>query len=95
MGFEPKEKVTLYLDRSVARSFKAMGKGYQSRINRLLQTWLQMKAAGMIEVEKAMLDRQREVNKAHDAAEAEGVSVPYLRCYAKTPPIEELPEVDW
>ena len=35
---EPKEKVTLYLDKSVARTFKGMGKGYQALINRLLQT---------------------------------------------------------
>ena len=41
----PKEKVTLYLDRPVARVFKAMGKGYQARINRILELWLQMQIA--------------------------------------------------
>ena len=45
---EPKEKVTLYLDRSVARAFRAMGKGYQMRINRILQTWLQLKLGNVL-----------------------------------------------
>ncbi len=31
---EPKVKVTLYLDASVAKMFRAMGHGYQARINR-------------------------------------------------------------
>ena len=43
---EPREKVTLYLDRSVARFYRGMGHGYQARINRLLRTWAQMKIAG-------------------------------------------------
>lgn len=42
---ERKEKLTLYLDRSVAKIFKAMGAGYQARINRVLATWVQMKMA--------------------------------------------------
>ena len=42
---EPKEKVTLYLDRSVARFFRAMGRGYQGRINRLLAIYAQAKIA--------------------------------------------------
>ena len=41
----PKEKVTLYLDRAVARMFRQMGTGYQARINRILETWMQMKMA--------------------------------------------------
>ncbi len=45
--FEPKTKVTLYLDASVAKMFRAMGKGYQARINRILQLWLQSKMGGM------------------------------------------------
>jgi uncharacterized protein (DUF4415 family) len=43
---ERKEKVTLYLDRSVVRVFRAMGLGYHARINRLLATWVQMQAGG-------------------------------------------------
>ena len=40
---EPTQKVTLYLDRSVVKAFRAMGRGYHARINRLLQTYLQMR----------------------------------------------------
>lgn len=46
---EPREKVTLYLDRSVVRVFRAMGKGYHRRINHLLATWVQMKAGELLE----------------------------------------------
>ena len=50
--------MTLYLDRSVARAFKAMGQGYQARINRILLTWIQMKAARMMEAEAYLAKRQ-------------------------------------
>lgn len=54
---EPKEKVTLYLDRSVARFYRAMGRGYQRRINRLLATWAQMKIAGEVKLEERLRER--------------------------------------
>ena len=54
---EPKEKVTLYLDRSVARFYRARGKGYHARINRLLATWAQMKIAGEVELEAKLKER--------------------------------------
>ena len=54
---EPKEKVTLYLDRSVARFYRGMGNGYQARINRLLVTWAQMKIGEFLRVEE-MLEKQ-------------------------------------
>ena len=57
---EPKEKVTLYLDRSVARAFKAMGHGYQARINRLLSTYLTMQAARKINFRKFWQARQED-----------------------------------
>jgi uncharacterized protein (DUF4415 family) len=41
----PKQKVTLYLDASVAKFFRAMGTGYQARINRLLTLYAQAKIA--------------------------------------------------
>ena len=41
----PKAKVTLYLDRAVIRIFRKMGKGYQARINRVLETYMQMRIA--------------------------------------------------
>ena len=56
---ERKEKVTLYLDKSVARFYRAMGKGYQARINRLLATWAQMKIAEELHIDAAM-DEQGE-----------------------------------
>lgn len=62
----PKEKVTLYLDRAVARMFRAMGKGYQGRINRILETWMQMKMA-----EKMVF--RKEVTQAVTEARAEMV----------------------
>ncbi|MEJ1990841.1 MAG: BrnA antitoxin family protein [Maritimibacter sp.] len=42
---EPKVKVTIRLDESVAKYFRAMGKGYQERINRVLATYAQMQIA--------------------------------------------------
>lgn len=54
---EKKEKVTLYLDRSVARAFRAMGMGYQARINRLLATWVQMKIANEIKLDDILQKR--------------------------------------
>jgi uncharacterized protein (DUF4415 family) len=66
---EPKDKVTLYLDRSVARAFKAMGKGYQQRINRILDTWLQMKIAALMETEAALIKRRSEIIAAENAAD--------------------------
>src|SRR6056297_547856 len=56
---EKKEKVTLYLDRSVLRVFRAMGNGYQARINRLLATWVQMKIAQEIKLDDFLDKRVR------------------------------------
>lgn len=49
---EKKVKVTLYLDESVAKMFRAMGRGWQGRINRLLGTWVQMKILGAWDLEE-------------------------------------------
>ncbi|MGX0879161.1 uncharacterized protein (DUF4415 family) [Roseovarius sp. MBR-154] len=54
---EPREKVTLYLDRSVARFYRGMGRGYHARINRLLRTWAQMKIAGEVRLEEYLAKR--------------------------------------
>ncbi|MCB2134687.1 MAG: BrnA antitoxin family protein [Rhodobacteraceae bacterium] len=40
---EEKVKITIRLDASVARLFRAMGKGYQARINHILATYAQMR----------------------------------------------------
>ena len=60
---EKKEKLTLYLSGSVARSFRAMGEGYQARINRILELWLQMQIA------KPWHEEREIVEWAADAAE--------------------------
>ncbi len=52
----PKEKLTLYLDRRVVRMFRAMGQGYQARINRVLETYMQLKIAENVALERDMLD---------------------------------------
>lgn len=46
---EPKDKVTLYLDRSVAKFYRAMGKGYQARVNRILATFAQLSLAEQLD----------------------------------------------
>lgn len=61
----PKQKMTLYLDAPVAKAFRAMGKGYQARINRILGTWMEMKIGHVLEGERLMLeDRRRAILKA-------------------------------
>lgn len=68
----PKVKMTLYLDRAVATMFRRMGKGYQGRINRILETWMQMKMAEVsafrIHVMDALKDA-REGRKREDVSE--------------------------
>ncbi len=61
---EPKEKVTLYLDRSVARFYRAMGKGYHARINRLLATWAQMRIAEEVRLDAHLAKQAEEVHAA-------------------------------
>ena len=65
---EKKEKVTLYLDASVAKFFRAMGTGYQARINRLLALYAQAKIAESRWFEDAFF---RELDAAHREREAE------------------------
>ena len=68
----PKQKVTLYLDARVAKAFKAMGQGYQARINRILATYLEMKAGYLLEAEAIMLkDRQKAILAAEQTEGSE------------------------
>lgn len=53
---EPKVKLTIRIDASVARFYRAMGKGYQARMNRILATYAQMKI-GEVERARALEDR--------------------------------------
>lgn len=73
---EPRVKVTLYLDASVARFFRAMGCGYQARINRVLSTWAQMKIAGMLRESEEIERRFAQVLARDAAAEAAGEEGP-------------------
>jgi uncharacterized protein (DUF4415 family) len=59
----PKEKVTLYLDRAVIAIFRRMGKGYQARINRVLETWVQMKIAEKVQFQKDVMERVEEARE--------------------------------
>lgn len=49
---EPKVKITLRLDRSVAKFYRAWGNGYQARINRILATYAQTRIADYLRLEK-------------------------------------------
>lgn len=51
---EPKVKITLRLDASVAKFFRAMGSGYQARINRVLATYAQLKIAEVLENDREL-----------------------------------------
>lgn len=51
---EPKVKITLRLDASVAKFFRAMGSGYQARINRVLSTYAQLKIAEVLENDREL-----------------------------------------
>ena len=63
---EKKIRITLRLDASVAKFYRAMGKGYQARINRVLATFAQMRIAQvkrlneMMEEELAKIGEMRE-----------------------------------
>ena len=56
-AYEKKEKLTLYLDKSVAKFFKAMVNEYQARINRILATWARMVILEDMELENALRRR--------------------------------------
>ena len=57
---EPKTKITLRLDESVAKFFRAMGPGYQARINRILGTWAQLKIGEALEWDRKINAIQQE-----------------------------------
>ena len=61
---EKKVKISLWLDESVAKTFRKMGRGYQARINRILATWLQLK---MLDVK-----REQEIFDKYFGLSAEG-----------------------
>ena len=58
---EPKEKITIYLDASVAKFYKAMGRGYQARVNRILATLAQMRIAQIKRLDEMMEEELAQV----------------------------------
>lgn len=70
---EPKEKVTLYLDASVAKFYKAMGRGYQPRINRVLATFAQMRIAQVKRLGEMLEDELDAVARLRAKAGAPGI----------------------
>ncbi len=61
--WEPKVKVTLRLDESVAKFYRAMGPGYQARVSRILATYAQMRIAEVREGEAALARFQEEMRE--------------------------------
>mgnify|MGYP001820788511 CR=1 FL=1 len=57
---EKKTKVTLYLDESVAKFYRALGKGYQARVNRVLATYAQLKISNVRAFEAFRAEKERE-----------------------------------
>lgn len=62
----PKEKVTLYLDKAVIAMFRKMGKGYQARINRILETWMQMRMSGKMALRRSIIEQLEQARKEID-----------------------------
>lgn len=44
-----RQRVTMQMDADVVKFFKAMGEGYQARINRVLRTFMHYRLAGIVE----------------------------------------------
>lgn len=77
----PKQKVTLYLDRAVIQMFRKMGKGYQARINRVLETYMQMRIADKAIFRKELMAAATE---AREDAERPAVGEEMQKLYART-----------
>ncbi|MGC8203047.1 BrnA antitoxin family protein [Aliiroseovarius sp. PTFE2010] len=65
--FETKTKITLRLDNSVVKFYRAMGPGYQTRINRILATYAQMQIANLREAEAYMREDRVAVRETQRA----------------------------
>ena len=73
---EPKVKVTLRLDESVARFYRGMGVGYQARISRILALWAHMKIANQLRLEDRIHEGLEERNRLDAEARARGERTP-------------------
>ena len=83
---EKKTKVTLLLDESVAKFYRAMGRGYQARVNRILVTYAQMKMARVRWAEQEMYRYEAEY-RAEKAREAEAAAAAEAEEEGETPVI--------
>lgn len=59
-----RERVTIRLDSDVVKFFKAMGEGYQPRINRALRAFMYFRLAGVVEGPESGLHAVRFVREA-------------------------------
>ena len=69
---EPKVKITLRLDESVAKYYRAMGSGYQARISRILGLWPNMKIGEVLRMEDAIYAQMKILNGQDREAVAQG-----------------------
>ncbi|PRY77230.1 BrnA antitoxin of type II toxin-antitoxin system [Yoonia maritima] len=69
---EPKVKITLRLDESVAKFYRAMGPGYQARISRILGLWANMKIGEALRMEEAIYAQMKILNRLDREAAARG-----------------------
>lgn len=69
---EPKTKITLRLDDSVAKFYRAMGPGYQARISRILALWANMKIGDALRSEEMLYAQMKKLNEEDDARMARG-----------------------
>ncbi|MDJ0825597.1 MAG: BrnA antitoxin family protein [Rhodobacter sp.] len=67
---EMKVKASLYLDESVLKFYRAMGKGYHARINRVLATFAQMRIAQVKRVNEMLDEELAQIAALRDDAEA-------------------------
>jgi len=63
---EKKAKVTLLLDDSVAKFYRAMGKGYQARINRILATFAQMRIAQVRKLDEMFAEEMAKIEELRE-----------------------------
>jgi uncharacterized protein (DUF4415 family) len=69
---EPKMKITLRMDESVAKFYRAMGPGYQARISRILGLWANMKIGEALRVEEAIYAQMKILNRLDRETAARG-----------------------
>ena len=61
---EKKVKITLRLDESVAKFYRAMGEGYQTRMNRILATFAQMRMGQVTMENERVAAEMRKIREA-------------------------------